>query len=277
MENQIKKALFSAVIRILRSLIRIFLRNGLPCGVFEELARWVYVDVAYKEFGLPERKQTDSRVSIITGLSRKEVHRLRVMEQPTDKVVVERFNRAARVIAGWRRNPRFHDKSNRPLALALEQGDPSFNDLVKTYSGDVPARAVLDELMAVKAIEKIRGNRIRLKSKAYLPAGDPAELHMILGTDVSLLIDTIDHNTRISPDARWIQRKVAYDNLPAEVLTELRQLSEKEGQRLLEKLDIEISAHDRDINPDIKGSGRKFAGIGIYYFEKDTDDIAQDS
>ena len=271
METKIKNALFSAVIRILRSLVRIFLRNGLPFGVFAELARWVYVDVAHKEFGIKGRKQTDSRVSILTGMSRKEVRRLRTMQQPEGKMEIDRYNRAARVIAGWRRDKRFHDKSGRPRSLTVEGSSPNFNDLVKTYSGDVPARAIIDELIEVKAVQKTRDNRIRLISKAYLPVGDTAKMHNILGADVSLLIDTIDHNTRSDRDGTRIQRKVAYDNVPVEAVEEIRNLSSKEGQRLLERLDKKISAHDRDTNPDVKGTGRKFVGVGIYYFEQDSD------
>ena len=277
METQIRKALFSAVIRILRSLVRIFLRNGLPYGVFAELARWVYVDVARKEFGISGRKQTDSRVSILTGMSRKEVRRLRLMAQPQDKMAIDRYNRAARVIAGWRRDKRFHDKSGRPRSLALADGRPNFNDLVQFYSGDVPARAILDELFEVRAIERIRGDRIRLISKAYLPVGDTALMHSILGSDVALLIDTIDHNTRSDDADTWIQRKVAYDNVPLEAVEQIRQMSTKEGQRLLEKLDQKISTQDRDVHPDIEGTGRKYVGVGIYYFEHDAGDPSKAS
>lgn len=273
METKIKNALFSAVIRILRSLVKIFLRNGLPFGVFAELARWVYVDVAYREFGIQGRKQTDSRVSIITGLSRKEVRRMRVMDQPQGKMEIDRYNRAARVIAGWRRDKRYHDKSGRPRCLSLEGSGPTFNELVKTYSGDVPTRAIMDELIEVNAVEKTRDNRIRLVSKAYLPIGDTAKMHNILGSDVSLLINTIDFNTCSGVEKARIQRKVAYDNLPVEAMDEIRKLSAKEGQRLLEKLDKVISSRDRDINPDVKGSGRKYAGVGLYYFEQDVDEL----
>jgi len=258
---------------VIRSLVRIFLRNGLPFGEFAELARWVYVDVAYKEFAIEGRKQTDSRVSVITGLSRKEVRRMRTIAQPVNKMATDRYNRAARVIAGWRRDKTFHDHRGRPRALAMESETPNFNDLVKIYSGDVPARAILDELIQVKAVERTRDNRIRLVSKAYLPKGDTTKMHNILGMDVSLLIDTIDHNTRSDNNGHWIQRKVSYDNLPVEALAEIRKFSEKEGQRLLEKLDRKISEQDRDINSTVKGTGRKFAGVGLYYFEKDAHDI----
>ena len=73
MTDSIKHSLFSAIPRLLRPLIRILLRNGVPYGTFADLAKRVYVNLAANECGLPGRKQSISRISILTGLSRKEV------------------------------------------------------------------------------------------------------------------------------------------------------------------------------------------------------------
>jgi hypothetical protein len=94
-ETRLKEILASATLRILSPLIRILLRNGVPFGAFADLAKWAYVDVAFREFGIKGRKQSASRVSILTGLSRKEVSRLRNTEAPSDAVDVDRYNRAA--------------------------------------------------------------------------------------------------------------------------------------------------------------------------------------
>ena len=103
------KALSTAAIRLLRPLVRILIRNGVSYGTFADLAKWLYVDVATKEFGIKGRKQSTSRVSVITGLSRKEVMRVRQLERPDDRATTEGYNRAARVIAGWRRESDFLD------------------------------------------------------------------------------------------------------------------------------------------------------------------------
>jgi len=73
MDHSITKTLNNAILKLLRPLVRILLRNGISYHVFSDLVRWVYVDVAFKSFDIPGRKQTSSRVSVITGLSRKEV------------------------------------------------------------------------------------------------------------------------------------------------------------------------------------------------------------
>ena len=94
------KTLHAALLKLLRPLIRLLLQNGVPFGTFSDLIKWVYVDVAQKEFGIPGRKQSNSRISIITGLSRKEVHRLKNIEGPHETENVQSYNRAARVVSG---------------------------------------------------------------------------------------------------------------------------------------------------------------------------------
>jgi hypothetical protein len=261
------KALTSAVLRLLRPLVRILLRNGMSFNAFAELARWTYVDVAEREFGLPGRKQSASRVSVITGLTRKEVARLAVAPPPDDEMASGKYNRAARVLTGWLRDPRFTAEGE-PIELAIEGDGPSFSELVRRHSGDMPVRAVLDELVRVGAVAEA-GGRVRLVSRGYVPSrGELDKIH-ILGTDVHQLVATIDHNLQQGAVDPRFQRKVAYDNLPVEAVAEFRRLSAVRSQQLLEEYDRFLAQHDRDANPNAAGTGRKRAGVGIYYFEDD--------
>lgn len=269
MSTEINKILAAAILRLLRPLVRILLRNGVTYGAFADLAKWVFVDVAGKEFALPGRKQTVSRISVITGLTRKEVSRIQQIETPDDSAVSHQYNRAARVISGWTHDRRFSDGKDTPLVLPFEGENPSFAELVKQYSGDMPARAVLDELLRIGAVEKESDGRLRLIARAYVPLGDESGKLNILGTDVYHLITTIDHNLQNAGADPRFQRKVAYDNLPGEAMPQLRKLSAEKSQALLEELNRWLREHDRDANPDAGGSGRKRAGIGIYYFEED--------
>jgi hypothetical protein len=132
----------------------------------------------------------------------------------------------------------------------------------------MPVRAVLDELRRVGAITELDDRRVQLVTPAYIPKTSETDKLHILGTDVADLITTIDHN--LLPDATepFFQRKVAYDNLPDQVLPEFRKLSAEKGQLLLEELDRWLAQHDRDTKPGIEGTGRNWAGVGAYYFEE---------
>lgn len=277
MTVELNKALSAAILRLLKPLVRILLRNGVSYGAFSDLAKRVFVDVARDEFGVEGRKQTDSRVSVITGLTRKEVARIKKLDAPDDSGAAQEYNRAARVISGWLRDQRYLLADGTPAPLPFDGngknggngGQVSFSELVKTYSGDMTARSILDELIRVGAVERDQDGKIRLLVSAYVPKGsDAGKLH-ILGSDVALLIGTIDHNLHNTEEQPRFQRKVAYDNLPAEALPQLRKLANEYSQALLQEIDRYLAQQDRDVHPDVQGAGRKHAGIGIYYFEED--------
>jgi hypothetical protein len=162
MEENITKAIAAAITNLLRPMVMFLLRNGVPYQTFADIAKRVYVDLATEKFDIPGRKQSKSRVAILTGLSRREVLRVKRLPAQDDLGALDRINRAARVIAGWVRDRRFSDESGQPTDLPFEGGNVSFLQLVKLYSGDAPARAVLDELLMMPPL----GPALRPRSAA---------------------------------------------------------------------------------------------------------------
>jgi len=265
-----------ALHRIFTAVARVCLRHGMPYDAVAELAKRAFVDVAYREFTVPGRKQSASRVALLTGVHRKDIARMLAAASPGDPATSARVAHSARVIAGWRRDPAFLDRRGKPIVLAFDQGSPSFVDLVRTYGGgDVPPRAVLDELVRVGAVRRDKRGNIRLDAAAYVPTATSAERLVIFGTDVADLIAVLDHNLAREPEAGFFQRKVAYDNLPAEALDDIHARVRREGQAVLEKLDKVMAKHDRDANPKVRGTGRKRAMVGIYYFADDADESSE--
>jgi hypothetical protein len=264
-------ALSAALVRMLRPLVRLLLRRGISFKAFSDLLRWLFVDVAMEEFGISGRKQSISRVSVVTGLTRKEVSRLVNHAERRDKASSDKYNRLSRVIAGWRRDPEFRDKRGAAARLDIKGDGLTFSELVRRYSGDMTPRAMLDELERIGAVKVLRDGRVKLAVRSFVPgSGDEVKIH-ILGTDVGHLISTIGHNMDLdasTSEKPYFQRKVLYDNLPAEALPEFQILSAEASQKLLEKLDAWLAEKDRDNNPAIEGTGRHVAGVGIYYFEE---------
>ena len=263
--TQDHSTLAAAVRSVLRPLVRILLRNGVPVWTFMDYAKQIYVDVAAREFAVPGRKPSVSRVSLLTGLTRKEVSRLWDSEEELD---LSRYQRAAHVVTAWLRERAFQDAQGEPAELPFEGRRRSFSELVRRHGADIPARAVLDELLQAGAVVRTPQGRLRLVTHGYVPRSDAREKLAILGSDVADLIATIDHNITQPPSEAFFQRKVAYDHLVAECLPELRRRAGQRGQALLEALDRFMSAHDRDANPSAVGSGRHRAMLGIYYFEE---------
>src|SRR5215469_283538 len=166
----LQRALVTLMVRMLRPLARVALRHGMSCLEFEDIARWVFVDAALNDpqLSLQGRgKQFKSRAAILTGLSRKEVMRLSRQASPGDHGDIACRNRAARVVAGWLCPP-FADSHGAPRTLPLKGSADSFVRLVRDHGGDVPYRAILDELVQSGVVEKINGRLVRLKYRGRL-------------------------------------------------------------------------------------------------------------
>jgi len=263
MSKQQQKILFVAVGKLMRPLVRILLRNGVAYGALADAIRKCYVDVAFEDFSPQGKKQTVSRVSALTGLTRKEVKRLHELDNTDYEASQERYNRALRVISGWMNDKRFLDTKGKSAILPLEGETKSFELLVREYSGDIPTRAMLAMLEEAGSVTSGQ-DKVRLIRHAYVPGRDDKDKIRILGTDVCELISTIDHNLTAEPDNLLFQRKVSYDDINPESLVKLKKLSFKKAQSLLEQLDREYAKHEQTDNDDEGVS----ISLGIYYHEQ---------
>jgi hypothetical protein len=259
--------LYQAIYKLMLSLVKLLLRKGVAFSEFVQVLKQAYVEVAERQLLTSEGKATTSRIAIVTGLTRKDVAQLRKLPL-TPETISSKYNRATRVISGWLEDSEFCTLDGYPEVLLINGKEKSFEALVNRYSGDMTTKAMLDELERVGVIKRIEKKHVSLQRRAYIPAGDEDEAITILGTDVALLISTIDHNMTHDNEALHFQRKVCYDNLPEDCLEEFQSMVNQDGQHLLEKLNQWLAQHDRDANPDAKGDGQKRAGVGIYYFEE---------
>ena len=265
MSKKPEKALAESLYRLMRPLVRILLRNGYAYGTLAEQLRKVYVDIAYHEFPPEGRKQTVSRVSALTGLTRKEVKRLLEGGDAGSTAGQDRYNRAVRVVSGWINDKRFQDASGKPANLPIEGKRKSFALLVKEYSGDIPTKAMLDMLVDAGSVAK-QDDRVRLIRHAYIPGSDSVDKIRILGSDVSELIATIDHNLTAADTDLLFQRKVAYDNISPDAVPKLKKLSFRKAQALLEQLNREYAKHELEEDGSVGG---RYISLGIYYHEHD--------
>lgn len=266
-DNRPRRALDAAVLRLLRPLVRLLIRHAVPYRAFCDLAKRAYVDAALHDFALPDKKPSISRVSILTGLTRKDVQGL--VNEPTDAnpEAGERYSRAARVLTAWIRDPDFLHASGKPRALAGD-GAQSFAALVRRHSGDMPTRAVLDELLRVGAVRRRDDGLYEPVARAYVPQSGVLDKLDILGNDVADLIDTIDHNIQHGGDDPRFQRKVMYHSIDVQALPAFRRLGAVQAQALLERLDGWLAEHDTDPALDTRDTARARVGMGIYYFEE---------
>ena len=295
----LRQALNQAVVQLLRPLVKVLLRHGVAYDEFAELARRTYVDVAERDFTLQGRKQTASRISVITGLNRKEVARLQALnsaeahDAPDAPDVAgaagaagaagtastaskagtasaqrdargadlaRTMNRAAKVVVGWRHE--HGPAGGEPQPLDAEQ----FAALVRRHSGDMPPRAVLDELRHAGALTHGDDGRYHLAPQGYVPQRTDVRKIALLGQHAGELLGTIDHNLAQPPEQAWLQQRVFADHIPAQHVDAVRARLRTTGlQALADTRQILIDHDGGDATP-LPGARR--VSLGVYYFEE---------
>lgn len=250
-------------------LVRLLLRNGVAFAEFSSMVRNLYVEVADKEFRLDGRKQSLARIAILTGITRREVKKILDTPEGQSANTAEQ-NRAARVFYGWLHDQEFLSHNKVPKALSIATSGPgTFDALVKKYSGDMPSRAVMDELQRVGAVSKDASGLLSMTSTGYVPSAGNPELLATASVSVGDLIRTIDHNDQSTSENTFLQLAVTYDNISALDSEQFRNISRDRCKKLLLELDQLLGEEDRDRNPHLGGEGRLRTGISMFYFEED--------
>jgi len=264
------KYLSTALYAILKPLIGLMYRNGMAFGEFSRLAKLAYIEVIEKELIKSTQKATTSQIAIISGLTRKEVSSLRKEFAPHQATNMKQ-NRATRVISAWISDPQFCDENGKAKILDIQGKDGTFEQLVNQYSGDMPFRAMMKELLRTGAIEIIEENKVALVRAAYIPSDNENAMYDLLGEDVSLLISTIKHNITDKENKPRYQRKVSYDKIDIENLDEFKEIVAVENQKLLVKLNKWLAKHDMKKQPTKSNKKSKKVGVGAYYFETESE------
>jgi len=269
--ESVKKALSSAVGKILDPLVRLLLQFEISHSEFAELARRSYVRMAFKYFSIPGRKKTNSRVAVITGLSRQEVLRLSKLANDDAPQTKGPLNRATRVIGGWLQDKDFVDDEHKPRLLPLRDAEHSFDELVARYSGGITARAVLDELLRVGAVSRVDKDHVQLLHQGYVPSEDQFELIDLVTAHTSDMLSTVIHNLSSAPEDRRFQRQVAYRDIPEELHKEFQQLCYEKSIALLLELNHWLAEKKKKTHSDAHQKSTR-VGLGIYYFKRELDE-----
>jgi len=269
--DDVKAQVLTAFRLMFRPLARILLRAGVTWKELTEVVKATYVEVASRDFGLQGRPTNVSRVSILTGLTRREVRRLRDLLDGADPQAFQRMNNATRLLSGWYQDPDFSDGEGTPLLLKVEGPGASFQSLSKRYAGDIPATAMLKELLHVGAVKETGDGRLQARTRYYMPALLDTDAVLRSGSVVEDLGKTVAYNLHREPDdPSRFERRATNTRIPANVAPEFREFMETEGQAFLERVDAWLTEHES--NSDADSDEHIRLGFGAYWIEDTPDE-----
>ena len=266
-------ALARSAVRIFRPLVRIMLRHNVSYKTCAEWLRWCYADVAYNDFQLPGRKQSKSRVAVLTGLTRIDVNHLLSQPAPDKVEQEEQYHRGTNVLTGWANDPEFsaNGKPLKKLPFEAENNAPSFSELVRRHSGGAPARAVLDELERNGAVRVLSDRTIELIRTRYIGKAEKADINYaeIFGMSCGDLIETICYNGAPELDDKRLQLLVYNQSIHPDLVDPAKEKIESAARDLAEQVDqwlYEFKARSSEL-PEAKDAPRTRLGLGLYYFQ----------
>lgn len=265
-QQKIRKVL----IGILSPLARTLLRCGVSYLEFADIAKVSFVEAASIDYGVRDRPTSIARVAVMTGLSRREISRIRRQHDQDDIQENDvRRNLPAEVLEMWHTDPRFQDSNGNPRPLAIAgPGTDTFSNLVRLVTSDTPPRAMERELVRAGALMLTVGKRLLPTSRAFVPQSATEKLLEGLQYGLSRLIETIAYNA--DPEN---QKESRFQRI-----VHIRDVSEPDVRILRESLAAILASFARQIDDYLvtfnkqratkKSRGPKYhLGIGLYYFD----------
>lgn len=270
--SDIQFVLLRAVRRVLRPLVRILLSNRIGFRQASELLKQVYIDAAREDVAGESGEGSTSRLSLYTGIHRKEVKRLRRNELETLEVP-RSVAQGAPILEAWSNDSRYLDRSGRPRPLpraSTAEGEASFDDLVRSVQSDVHTRTVLDEWLRLGLVFERADGRIELVQSAFVPSEGLREKLFYFERNLHDHLGVAQANLT-SPKDSMFERSLHLSGLPDASVRELESLARQQGMRALEKVNRrarELRAQARDgaePTPAEPASGSRI-NFGLFFF-----------
>jgi len=244
------------------------LRQNIAAGEAVQGLKEAYIAAAENQLESDGEKPTNAKISVLTGLDRNEVSRIRRGVDRSGKPVgdetpVLHLNRAARVVTNW-------PKENGEAMVLPYTGDNSFSELVKHHSGGIPAHSLLEELERNGTASLEDNKSVRLLNDIFIPENLSKKIE-IFSEQLSRLLMTVDHNTtQQNEDKPFLQLELVFENLSDEISESFRTLSKDEMANLLQQLaDTVQKKHEQSKASQIKSADptTRKSGLGVYFFD----------
>jgi hypothetical protein len=259
-----------ALRQVLRPLVRLMLAQGITYPYLTDLLKGLFVEVAEREFRLDEKPPTDSRVSLVSGVHRKDVSRLRPLLHTPGALAPTVVPLGAQLAARWMGDARYlqDDGQPRPLArLASEGGQHSFEALVASVNNDIRSRVVLDEWLRSGIVQLNEQGQVCLDAAAFVPTSGADEKAFYLGHNLHDHAAAAVHNV-LGEQPPFLERSVHYDALSPASVTRLAKLGEQAGMKALlavNKAAMEAEAGDRE--GDVLQPRQRIT-MGVYFYSE---------
>jgi len=204
----------------------------------------------------------------MTGLTRKEVRRLRTKMESGDDSVAVKSTPITEILHRWHAESEYLDDRGRPASLPFTGTSGSFSSLVKKFGGDVPPGAMRTELNRVRAISEDAEGNISVQRRSFWPTDQTEKLESALVHHVYPLMSSVAHNTDPQNESDVMTQFATYSlDIEAQDRPRLRRMCSDRLTDMAESFDdLFIAYESSGIEPS--SSTKAPIMVGLYYFEE---------
>ncbi len=240
MPDNVKTALSISLLRLLRPLARLMLREGLTYSHFAAIAQMAFVESAAKDFVGKGMKSSASSVCALTGMTPEEVRAVVIEQERFDSSeLLEVSNPFARVLHGWHNDRDYVGPYGFPVDLPFDGSALSFTNLTTRHSAGISPHAILKELKRVAAVTEVGSDVWKPLKQEYIePSLSPENLGRMASL-VESLLSTLENNTRGKRDGTDLFERTMIVDAPLTnaQLLELQSHLKVVGGQFLQRVD----------------------------------------
>jgi len=252
-----------AAAAVTRPVIRLLLHSAIDYTRFAAELKQLFIEQAVAEIEHAGHVPTDSAISLLSGVHRKDIRSLRLtgrLAQAGSGIAV-----SAQVLAQWTSRRAYSTRQGRPRALARTGPEPSFETLVKTVTNDVHPFTVLQELIRLGiASVQVKGTRemvIPVHTDFVPPAGSREALDLLAANLADHALAAVSNVLGAPPS---LERSVFAVGITAESAERLHEMA----RRLWSRAHAEIIAEATRLYDADKGRSDALSRVrfGSYFW-----------
>ncbi len=269
---EVKEHVIRSCRYLLLPVVRFLLKHGVTWNEFGELSKEAYVKVAREDYGIEGRPTNNSRVAMLTGLSRREVARVRDnLLNGQERASELQGNQISRVLTGWHVDGEFTKEDGQPMDLPPTGPTGSLSVLLKRYAGDLPHGAIRKEMQQRGLIEELDNGHLRVLKRDFVYSELDPEIVRMLGLALHDHAATLEHNLDPQrPSPRRFEAIANNDRITPRAFNTFQKLVESRGLEFLEGIDAWLSDHEIETMEDNDADTVRL-GVGVYLIYDDSE------
>ncbi len=260
-------------VALLAPLVRLLVEHGVTYPQFVGALKTSFLRAAHAELESGSKRVTDSAVSLLSGIHRKDVRALTADGLLKARTFDRMQSLPDEVFTRWTNDPNYLDEDGLPKVLPIRGRTPdetSFEQLAQSISRDFHPRSVLDELVRL-GLADVQAETVRLRAGTYVPREDVALTLGYVRTNLADHIAAAAANLRaveLGSSGPFLEQSLYADELSDESVRELQRLARRIWESALRRMFALANERSRIDEHGPPGSQAMRMRFGAYFYSE---------